>query len=126
VGDGDLISRVRYPGRELSDAEALATYRSELIAETGKDVLPPTFVLPIAVAVAKIACDFRLIDLVSLDAPHYRPHYIVRDVWRGWRHYKRPTFVTFNGRGYDLPVLELGAFRYGIDLGDWFNVGERS
>jgi predicted PolB exonuclease-like 3'-5' exonuclease len=126
VGDGELIARVRYPGRDYPPREALKAYRAELIAETGKDVLPPTFVLPIAVAVAKIAPDYRLLDVVSIDAPHYRPYYIVRDFWRGWEAYRRPTFVTFNGRGYDLPVMELCAFRYGLSLPAWFNVDDRS
>lgn len=126
IGDGDLISRVRYPKSGFNAEEALQAYRAELIEQTGKDVLPPTFVLPIAVAVVKVAPDYRLLDVVAIDSPHYRPHYIVRDFWRGWHIYGRPTFVTFNGRGYDLPVMELGAFRYGVALKDWFNVGDRS
>ena len=48
VADGDLISRVKYPGAGLAPADAVALYRSELMAEKGKDVLPTTFVLPIA------------------------------------------------------------------------------
>jgi predicted PolB exonuclease-like 3'-5' exonuclease len=28
--------------------------------------------------------------------------------------------VSFNGRGFDLPLLELCAFRYGIQIPDWF------
>ncbi|HEX6987414.1 MAG TPA: 3'-5' exonuclease [Planctomycetaceae bacterium] len=126
VGDGDLVSRVRYSGRGYSGAEALKAYRAELIEETGKDVLPPTFVLPIAVAVAKVAPDFRLLDVVAIDAPRYRPHCIVRDFWKGWHAYGRPAFVTFNGRGYDLPVMELCAFRYGLQLPAWFNVDDKS
>ena len=126
VGDGELISRVKYPDRGFSPGEALDAYRQELIADTGKDVLPPTFVLPIAVAVAKVAPDYRLLDVVSIDAPRYRPHCIVRDFWRGWQRYRHPAFVTFNGRGYDLPVMELSAFRYGLALPDWFNVEDKS
>lgn len=126
VGDGDLVGRVRYPGKEYTPAEALAAYRAELIADTGKDVLPPTFVLPIAVAIAKVAPDYRLLDVVSIEAPQYRPSAIVRDFWKGWQGYQQPTFVTFNGRGYDLPVMELGAYRYGISLPAWFNVDSRS
>jgi 3'-5' exonuclease len=34
--------------------------------------------------------------------------------------------VTFNGRGYDLPVLELAAYRYGIAIPEWFNLDARS
>ncbi|MBA3315436.1 MAG: 3'-5' exonuclease [Planctomycetota bacterium] len=126
VGDGDLISRVKYPKSDFSPDDALAAYRAELIADTGKDVLPPTFVLPVAVAAAKVAADFRLVDLVTIDAPLYRPHAIVRDFWKGWQAYGRPTFVTFNGRGYDLPVMELSAFRYGLSLPAWFNIEDKS
>lgn len=121
IGDGDLISKVRYSGQGLSGTEALRKYRDELIEQTGKDVLPPTFVLPVSVAVVKVSADFRLLDVATLDEPEYRPHVIAQKFWQGWRHYGRPTLVTFNGRGYDVPVLELAAFRYGISLPDWFN-----
>jgi len=126
VGDGDLISRVRYPVAGLSPAEAIARYRAELIAEKGKDVLPTTFVLPVAVAIAKVAADFRLVDLIVLDPPEFRPHEITKRFWQGWVHYGRPPLVTYNGRGYDVPVLELAAYRYGMSLPAWFNVEARN
>jgi len=126
VGDGDLIQRVRYPDEKLSPQEAIERYQADLIEQTGRDVLPPTFVVPVSVAAAKVSADYRLIDLTVLDAPHYRPEQIVRRFWQGWLHYDRPTLVTFNGRGYDLPVLELGAFRHGVSLPAWFNVESRS
>lgn len=126
VGDGDLIQRVRYPDDLLSPREAIQRYQSELLEQTGRDVLPPTFVVPISVAVAKVSGDYRLQDLTVLDAPLFRPEHIVRRFWQGWEHYGRPTFVTFNGRGYDLPLMEFGAFRHGISLPAWFNVQSRS
>lgn len=122
VGDGELISKVKYPGQRLSAADALRKFREELIEQTGKDVLPPTFVLPISVAVAKVSANFRMLDLAVLDEPEFRPPVIVKGFWTGWRHYGRPTLVTFNGRGYDVPVLEYAAFRYGLSIPDWFNV----
>lgn len=126
VGDGDLIRRVRYPDEELTSLEALDRYRRQLTEETGRDVLPPTFVVPVSVAVAKITADYRLLDLAVLDAPDFRPPEIVRKFWQGWQHYGRPTLVTFNGRGYDLPVLEFNAFKLGLSLPAWFNVDSRS
>jgi len=126
VADGDLVSRIRYPKDGLSAADAVARYRAELIAETGRDVLPTTFMLPISVAVAKVDAQYRLQDVVTLDAPQYRPPVIARLFWQGWNHYGRPTLVSFNGRGYDLPVLELAAFRYGYSVPAWFNVEARS
>ena len=126
VADGALISRVRYANEGLDDAEAVARYRAELMEQKGKDFIPATFMLPISVAIAKVAPDFQLIDLTVLDAPAYRPHAITHKFWQGWSHYGQPTFVTFNGRGYDLPVLELAAYRYGLSLPDWFNVEAKS
>lgn len=126
VADGDLIARVRYPQEQLTPPAAIARYRQELLDERGTDVIPWTFMLPISVAVAKVNPHYELLDLSVLDVPEYRPHMIARGFWQGWRHYGRPTLVTFNGRGYDLPVLEIAAFRYGLSLPDWFNVMSRT
>jgi predicted PolB exonuclease-like 3'-5' exonuclease len=126
VADGDLVSKIRYPNDGLNAAEALARYQAQLLAETGKDVLPVTFMLPISVAVAKVDAEYRLLDVAVLDSPKYRPHVITRHFWQGWNAYGRPTLVTFNGRGYDVPVLELAAYRYGYPVPAWFNVEART
>jgi 3'-5' exonuclease len=126
VADGDLVSRVKYPGAGLGAREATARFRAELMAEKGRDILPATYMLPIALAVAKIDAGYRLLDLSVLDPPQYRPPEIVKRFWQGWQHYGQPVLVTFNGRGYDLPILELSAYRYGMALPAWFNVNARS
>jgi predicted PolB exonuclease-like 3'-5' exonuclease len=113
---------VKYSGLGLAPAEAIARYRAELIEQTGKDVVPTPFMLPIAVAIAKVAANLRLLDVAVLDAPEYRPHEIAKRFWAGWLHYGQPTLVTYNGRSYDLPVLELAAYRYGLSVPAWFNV----
>jgi 3'-5' exonuclease len=126
IADGDLVSKIRYPNDNLSAVEALTRYRAQLLAETGKDVLPVTFVLPISVAVAKVDAEYRLLDVAVLDSPQFRPHVITRHFWQGWNAYGRPTLVSFNGRGYDIPVLELAAYRYGYPVPAWFNVEART
>ena len=126
VADGALVSRLRYPGEGLSPQKAIARYRGELQAETGKDFIPYTFQLPVSLVIAKLGKDLALQDLVALDEEESRPHEIVRRFWEGWRHYRRPRLVSFNGRGFDMPLLELCAFRYGIQLPDWFAEGERN
>lgn len=126
IADGDLVAKIRYPDQGLTAAEAIQRYRSELLAETGKDVFPVTFMVPISVAVAKVDADFHLLDVAVLDPPRFRPHVIARHFWQGWNAYGRPTLVTFNGRGYDLPVLELAAYRYGYAVPAWFNVDART
>ncbi len=125
VADGSLVSGVRYPGQNLSPADAIATYRQELMEKNGTDFIPYTFQIPVSVVVGKVSEDFELLELVTLDAPEFRPHAITQKFWLGWKMYSHPTFVTFNGRTFDLPLMELAAFRYGISVPDWF-AGEKS
>ncbi|MFW5828744.1 MAG: 3'-5' exonuclease [Planctomycetota bacterium] len=120
VADGRLIQRVRYPDApELSAEQAVARHREQLLAEKGSDFIPLNFQLPVSVAVCLVGEDFALQRLTSIDRPHFRPQVITRDFWTGWRRYGRPTFVTFNGRCFDLPVMELACFRYGLSLQGW-------
>jgi len=120
IADGGLISRLRYPTAELDPASAVAQYREELLEEKGSDFIPPTYHLPISLVVGKVNAEFQLVDLVALDEPECRPAEITRLFWSGWEAYKKPTFVTFNGRSFDIPVMELAAFRYGLSLKEWF------
>ncbi len=126
VADGRLVSDLRYPKEKLSPEDAIRRYRDELMAKYESDFIPYTFQLPVSVAIAKTAADYSLIDIVTLDEPEFRPHVITQHFWQGWKAYNRPTFVTFNGRGFDLPLLELSAFRYGITMPDWMADGARS
>ncbi len=126
VADGQLIAGLLYPGEELTPEEAVRRYRAELNEQYGSDFVPYTFHVPIVLAAAKVAADFRLIDLVSLDEPRFRPHVITEHFWRGWEQYRRPTLVSFAGRTFDLPVMELSAFRYGVSVPSWFNLDAKS
>lgn len=126
VADPELVSTLRYSSEGLDGQEAVRRYRRELMEKHGSDFIPYTFQVPVSVVVAKLASDFRLVDLVALDEPEYRPHVIADHFWRGWEAYRRPTFVTFNGRGFDLPLLELAAFRFGLNLNTWFASGAKA
>lgn len=126
VADGELVAKLRYPGEKLKPKEAVDRYRAELMAKHDSDFIPYTFQLPIAVAVAKVANDFRLIDVVALDEPKYRAHVLTEHFWRGWEKYGRPTLVSFNGRTFDVPLLELAAFRFGLAIPTWFALQAKS
>lgn len=126
VADGQLVARIRYPDQELTPEQAVAKYRSEMLAKYDSDFIPYTYQLPISVAIGKVSADFELLDVVLLDDPHFRPHIIAENFWRGWAKYGKPTLVSFNGRTFDLPLLELAAFRYGISVPDWFSFGEKA
>lgn len=126
VADGELVSKLRYPGEKLKPKAAVDRYRAELMAKHDSDFIPYTFQLPTAVAVAKVSSDFRLIDVVALDEPSYRPHVLTEHFWRGWEKYGRPTLVSFNGRTFDVPLLELAAFRFGLAIPAWFAMNAKS
>ena len=126
IADAALVGKLRYPGEGLTPDDALKRYRDELMEKHDSDFIPYTYQAPIAVVVAKVAPDFRLIDLVSLDEPQFRPHVMTEKFWRGWEAYKHPTLVSFNGRTFDVPLLELSAFRFGITLQKWFNLTGKS
>ena len=121
VADGQLVSKLRYPGESLEPNDAIARYRAELIEKQGNDFIPYTFQVPVSVAIAKLDANFQLLDLVVLDEPQFRPHVITEHFWRGWDRYGHPTLVTFNGRTFDIPLLELAAFRFGIGVPKWFD-----
>jgi predicted PolB exonuclease-like 3'-5' exonuclease len=126
VADPALVARLRYPRETIAPADAVRRYRDELMKKYESDFVPYTFQVPIAVAVAKVGGDFRLADLVLLDEPQFRPHVITENFWRGWEKYRRPTLVSFNGRTFDIPLLELAAFRYGVSVPGWFQAAGKA
>ena len=120
VADAALVAKLRYAAEGLSPGEAVRRYRDELMEKYESDFIPYSFQVPISVVVGKVTAEFRLEDVVVLDEPQFRPHVITENFWRGWEKYRRPTLVSFNGRGFDLPLLELAAFRYGVSVPGWF------
>lgn len=126
IADGELIAKLQYPETKLSPKAAVTRMRKERMEKYDSDFIPYPFQLPISIAVAKVASDYRLIDLVALEDEASRPHVLVEKFWRGWREYGQPTFVTFNGRTFDIPLLELAAFRYGLSLPRWYSLHSRS
>ena len=126
VADGALVAKVRYPGESLSSEQAIARYREELLEQRGTDFIPYTFQMPVSVVVAKVSGKFELLDLIALDEPEWRPHIITEHFWRGWQRYQRPTLVSFNGRTFDMPLMELAAFRFGLSIPSWFETKART
>jgi 3'-5' exonuclease len=119
VPDGCLIRKVRYPKEDLSEAEAIERYKSELLDSSNgvSDFIPVTFQYPVSLCIAKVDGDFRIREIVALDDPEFRAAEITRQFWYGVEvFYQKSSLVTFNGRGFDVPLMELMAYRYGIQL----------
>jgi hypothetical protein len=122
IPDGQLISQVKYAQENLTPAEAIRRAQAEArdLSPTKSDFLPVTFQIPVAVCVLRVAADYTPQALTCLDAPEFRPAEITKKFWLGSSRYKAK-LVTFNGRGFDLPLLELAAFRWGCSARDHFH-----
>jgi 3'-5' exonuclease len=117
VPDAKLIRDVRYSGEEISDEAAVEKFREELLASSDgrSDFIPVTFQYPVSVTVAKIRKNYTLADIVCLDDPDFRAREMTRLFWFGVEDiYSNAALVTFNGRGFDVPLMELMAYRYGL------------
>lgn len=119
VADEDLIKEVKYPHEQITPREARKKYTDELIEKKDDDFIPHTFQFPVTLAMAKLRGDFTIVDLPVLTFEQGGPGKLVESFWRGWEKYQCPTLVTFNGKGFDLPVMEHMAFRYGIPIPGW-------
>jgi hypothetical protein len=128
VPDGKLLAKVKYPSEDVSAAEAVARAQSEAreVSWNHSDFLPVTFQVPIAICIIRVSSEFKMQNIVCLDAPQFQPAEIVKKFWKGmtdlWsqQDYKRSPraqLVTFNGRGFDMPLLEMAAYRYGCACG---------
>ncbi len=138
VADADLIRKIKFQNcseaekkeiEKLSSNEIIKKYQEQLLKDsTGKNFfIPHTLQIPISIAVVSVRDDFSIEGMTTLDRGNFRSHVMVEQFWKGWENKiqpneKYPTIVTFNGRGFDLPVLELSAFKYGISIPKWFKV----
>ncbi len=113
---------LREPREGLSPDEAIARYSDDWLRENPgrKLFVPVSFHVPVAIGVARVGADFRLLDLSSLDAPKFDPQAMVGKFWRGVQTYAAAVLVDFNGRGFDLPLLTLSAFRFGVSCPRYF------
>jgi predicted PolB exonuclease-like 3'-5' exonuclease len=125
IPDGNLIAEVKYPDLTLTPHDAVVRLQDDTRASSpsGSDFLPLTFHVPVAVCVLRVDERFRLQSLTCLDVPQYRPREIATLFWRGVQHYKA-ALVSFNGRKFDIPVMELSAYRFGLSL-PWHYKGDK-
>jgi predicted PolB exonuclease-like 3'-5' exonuclease len=122
VPDAELVRKVQYTGLALSAEEALARSEEKSRATSGGGFLPLTYQLPVALCFARVDANYRLLALEQADSPHFRPRQLAQAFWNALAD-TDATLVSFNGRAFDVPVLELAAFRYGIAAPGHFQRG---
>lgn len=123
IPDGKLLSMVKYAKDDLTPEQAIERAQQEARERSpyGSDFLPVSYHVPVAICVIRVASDLTLERITCLDTPQFRPRVMVQQFWEGLARFPQANLVTFNGRGFDMPLLEIAAFRYGISCGrDYF------
>jgi len=126
------------PNEELLQAaEGMTLQEYREAKET--DFIPVTYVKPVSIVVGRVNRSYELEALVALEEAVQQQGTLFESedpekalttaFWGGWESYNNKgsvTFVTFNGRRYDIPVMECSAYRHGISVPAWFNVYAKS
>jgi predicted PolB exonuclease-like 3'-5' exonuclease len=120
--DKALIQSVMYPHEDVTEEEAYQRFRQQISEERNNrsDFLPIAFHIPISIVVGNVTGDHVLTAVEVLCAQDYSEEGIVCEFWRRVEIFPG-TLVSFNGRAFDLPVLEMQALRYGCQAPRYFN-----
>lgn len=119
--DKRLLNQVFFDGEELADEDAYRRFR-ETLRERGNDFFPLTLHVPISIAIGDVGEDCALRSVVSLALEGYSEERLVREFWRRMERFG--CMVSFNGRRFDLPVLELAAMRHAIAAPSYFGAAD--
>jgi predicted PolB exonuclease-like 3'-5' exonuclease len=132
VPDGRLIADVKYSGESLTPEAAIDRFQGELREKSfaGSDFVPVMYQYPVALCIVRVGADFSLQKITRLGEPQFEPRKIVEQFWSGYSVTKsrlrdKIRLVTFNGRSFDLPLMETAAFRYGLSAREYFQTRNR-
>ena len=126
--DKSLVQAVYFPQAAeegLSDDDVYRRMQQRLREEQGNDFFPLSFHLPISIAVGQVNEERVLTAVETIHAPDTAQadtaeEALVRAFWERQERFSG-ALVSFNGRSFDLPVLELQALKYGCRIPRYFN-----
>jgi hypothetical protein len=119
--DKALVRRIQFPGADISDELAYQREREEMRRRSeGRDFFPVSFHVPISIALGEVDGRYRLADVEVWGADRMGDDGLVNAFWSRLESFNG-TLVSFNGRGFDLPVLELQALRHRCAAPRYFN-----
>ncbi|MBU0505415.1 MAG: hypothetical protein ABII18_04850 [bacterium] len=115
IVDKNLLNRTLFSGKNLNDEEAYKQHVEAITKDTGKTFVNTSFHIPVCLAAVAVEKDLSIQKIGLLGEEKKTPGSIVKHFWDM---YNRGNFVLvdFNGRGYDMRLLELWAYRQGIPI----------
>ena len=121
VADVAAYRLLNHPSQELDDATLYRMMCSERLAETGSTFMRHHLHKIVAISVAmKTAQGLKIWSLGDEASSEYE---IVQRFFQGIDKYA-PTLVSWNGSGFDLPVLHYRALFHGINAQRYFEIGD--
>ena len=123
--DKTLVKAVFHRHEDIGEEEAYQKTREQIIARSrsGSDFFPVAFHVPVAIVIADVD-DNRILTSAEVVAPDGDEKALACAFWDRLEQF-HGTLVSFNGRGFDLPVLELAALRHGCRIPRYFKAGFR-
>ncbi len=124
VPDEDLVSAVDgEPSRPYADklGRLLAARRAQNGGRS--DFLPIPYHRPVAACLLEAVEVDGALEVRDLACWTDRRSSEERFLASLWERLDRSTIVTFHGRGFDLPVLELRSLKLGLSVPSWFSAG---
>jgi 3'-5' exonuclease len=122
--DKDLVKEIYDPENSLTIDQAYDTARDQILERSGQqsDFFPIPFHIPIAISTLHADENYRIRSLGCFGADRFSEAELVAKFWQIFETVQ--TLVTFNGRGFDLPVLEACALKHGLSLSRYFASGQ--
>lgn len=122
--DKALVKQIYDPENALTLEQAYDKARDQLLERSGQqsDFFPLPYHIPIAIATLHADENYRIRSLGCLGVDRFSEAELVARFWQIFEN--ATTLVTFNGRGFDLPVLEIQALKHGLVLPRYFATGE--
>jgi predicted PolB exonuclease-like 3'-5' exonuclease len=122
--DKELVKRMYDPEDTLTLEQAYDKARDDLIEKSSQrsDFFPIPFHVPIAIATLQADESYRILGLGCLGIDRFPEPELVSRFWQIFE--TATTLVSFNGRGFDLPVLETRALKHGLSLPRYFGAAQ--
>ncbi len=118
--DKELVKQIYDPEDSLTLEQAYDAARDQILKRSNQqsDFFPVPFHIPISIATLGADENYRIASLGCLGTDRFSESELIERFWQIFENVQ--TLVTFNGRGFDLPVLEIQALKHGFSLGRYF------
>jgi len=122
--DKELVKLIYDPENTLTLDQAYDTARDQILERSGQqsDFFPIPFHIPISIATLQADENYRIRALGCFGADRFQEAELAARFWQLFETVQ--ILVTFNGRGFDLPVLETRALKHGLSLPRYFATGQ--